>query len=67
MSVESVIRSWRDPEFRKQLAAEGEAPSHPSGEVLAEDWAAGFDPEVGFTAQLTCGSTSVKSAARCCC
>jgi mersacidin/lichenicidin family type 2 lantibiotic len=66
MSNESVVRSWRDPEFRKQLAAEGGAPAHPSGEVLAEDWSTGFDPEVGFTAAITCGGTS-KSAARCCC
>lgn len=66
MPIELVIRSWRDPEFRKRLAAEGMAPAHPSGEDLARDWSAGFDQEVGSTVNQSCGGT-IHSAARCCC
>jgi len=66
LSTEMVIRSWRDPEFRKQLAAQGLVPPHPSGEDLAEDWSTGFDQEVGSTVAQSCGGT-ISSAARCCC
>ena len=38
MSVETILRAWRDPYFRATLSADELAglPQHPSGEVLTK-------------------------------